>query len=429
MSRLVMVGVSHHAAPLEVRERLAVDEPTWRAYAPAGFNTVLLSTCNRVEVYAWVDGRPAGAIRSLQRSLAQAAGIDFSTVQPYLKAATGRDALVHLVRVASGLDSLVVGEEQIRGQVREALRAAERVGPLPPSLRGIFQRVGESARRIRGGTRLGKVPSIASAGISVACRLLPERLDGKVAVVLGAGVMARAAVESLLAGGARIKLLNRTPAHAERLKTQFGAAIEVDSLEALPGALAEATLVVGATASRQPVVDFEMLERALAQRADRGPLVLLDIALPRDVDPLARELNGVKLIDLDDLERLCPVDIATRHAERVHAETLAIGEADRLAEWLRHRAISPAITELRTYAETIRTSELRRSAARLRDLTPEQVAAVDALTASIVNKLMHGPTVALRDAATASRGGIGRSRSRILRVLRPTRGRTPENVS
>jgi len=426
MARLVMVGVSHHAAPLEVRERLAVDEAAWRASAPVSFSTVLLSTCNRVEVYAWVDAHPARAIRSLQRCLARAAGIELALVQPYLTASTGRDALVHLVRVTSGLDSLVVGEEQIRGQVREALRAAESVGPLPAALRGIFQRAGESARRIRGGTRLSKVPSIASAGVSVARRSLPESLDGQVALVLGAGVMARAAIESLLPAGARIriKLLNRTPAHAERLKSQFGSAIEVDSLDALAGALAEAALVVGATASRQPVVDLEMLERAVANRAGRPPLVLLDIALPRDVEPRARELDGVKLIDLDDLERLCPVDAVTRHAERAQAEALAIDEADRLAEWLRRRAVSPAIAELRTYAETIRKSELRRSAARLRDLTPEQIAAVDALTAGIVNKLMHGPTVALRDAAAANPGGLGRSRSRILRVLRPTRGRT-----
>jgi glutamyl-tRNA reductase len=236
--------------------------------------------------------------------------------------------------------------------------------------------------------------------------------------------MARAAIEALLGFGVRVKLLNRTPAHAERLKSQFGSTISIDSLDALPDALLSAALVVGATASRQPVVDLDMLERAVANRAGQLPLVLLDIALPRDVDPRARELDGVKLIDLDDLERLCPVDVATRQAERAQAEALALDEADRLAEWLRYRAVSPAIAELRTYAETIRKTELRRSAPRLRDLTPEQIAAVEALTAGIVNKLMHGPTVALRDAAAANRGDLGRSRSRILRVLRPTRGRT-----
>jgi glutamyl-tRNA reductase len=420
--RLVMVGLSHHATPLEVRERVAVDEVAWREAAPAGLGSVLVSTCNRVEVYAWVEGRPATAIRGLQRSLARAAGIELPDLLPHLKSRSGRDALVHLVRVTTGLDSLVVGEEQIRGQVREALRAAEASGPLPASLRGAFQRVGESARRIRGGTRLGKVPSIATAGVNVARRVLPVSLDGQVAVVLGAGVMARASTEALLACGAQVRVLNRTPAHAERFFGRLRPAVEIDSLDALPRALVDAVLVVGATASREPVVELAMVESALRVREKTLPLVLLDIALPRDVDPRVRQVP-VTLIDLDDLERECPVDAPTRQAEYNHAEALAIEEADRLAEWLSSRAASPDIAELRTYAETIRTSELRRSAARLRDLTPEQIAAVEALTTGIVNKLMHGPTVALR-AAAASPNGLRRSRSRILRVLRPARARS-----
>jgi glutamyl-tRNA reductase len=249
------------------------------------------------------------------------------------------------------------------------------------------------------------------------------RLDGQLAVVLGAGVMARAATEALLDRGARVKLLNRTPAHAQRLIAQLGSAVSVDSLDALRDALAEAVLLVGATASRQPLVDPDLINQVMARRQGQPALVLLDIALPRDIDPRARDLAGIHLIDLDDLERLCPVDAGTRQAEYQHAEALALAEADRLTEWLRSRAVSPAIAEIRTYAETIRMAELRRSASRLRDLTPEQRAAVEALTVGIVNKLMHGPTVALRDAA-AHPGGLPRSRSRILRVVRPARSRT-----
>ena len=422
MPRLVMVGLSHHATPVDVRERVAFDEATWRAHAPAHLATVLLSTCNRVEVYAWVDERPAAAIQTLQRCLARAAGMRPARLAPHLRCFSAREAIVHLVRVTSGLDSLVVGEEQIRGQVRDALRAAERHGPMPAQLRGIFQRAGESARRVRGGTRLGKVPSIASAGVNVAARLLPAGVQGQLTVVLGAGVMARAAAEALLAHGARVRILNRTPAHAERLIAQLGAGIESAALDTLPQALAEAVLVVGATASRAPVVDAEIVAAARAGRPN-SPLILLDIALPRDVEPTVRDLDGVTLIDLDDLERMCPVDAGTRHAEHEHAEALAIAEADRLGQWLRFRAVSPAIAELRTFAETIRQRELQRSASRLRDLTPEQIAAVDALTTGIVNKLMHGPTVALRDAATRD-GGPGRSRSHILRVLRSSQGRS-----
>jgi glutamyl-tRNA reductase len=416
MPKLFMLGVSHHAAPVEVRERLAIDEATWRAHAPATPSTILLSTCNRVEVYAWLEFRTAPTRRALLGALSRATGIGVAEIAPYLTVRAGRDALLHLVRVTSGLDSLLVGEEQIRGQVRTALRAAEDAQPLPASLRGSFQRAIESARRIRGATRLGQAPSIASAGVNVARRATPGDVRGKLAVVLGAGVMARAAAEALLASGARVRVLNRTPAHAERLMSNVRGAIEVDGLDTLPSALVDAALVVGATAARTTVVSFDDVEAAARQRS--VPLVLLDIALPRDVDARVRSLPRVCLIDLDDLERMCPVDTPTRHAEEQRAEVLAVQETDRLAEWLRSRAVSPAIAELRTYAEAIRTSELRRSATRLRDLTPEQIAAVEALTSGIVNKLLHGPTVALRQSA-------GRSRTHLLRVLRPrtTRGR------
>jgi glutamyl-tRNA reductase len=423
MGRLVMVGLSHTAAPLAVRERVAFEGPTWRECTPKGSASVLLSTCNRVEVYAWAEKRPLDVARSLQRSLASAAKIDLAELEPHLSTLSGRDALLHLVRVTSGLDSLVVGEEQIRGQVREALRAAEASGRLPPTLRGIFQRVGESARRVRGNSQLAKTPSIASAGVSVAVRGISSGIQGQLAVVLGAGVMARAAAEALARHGARIRVLNRTPAHAQRLIEQLGrsSTIESSSLEALAMALTEAALVVCATASRAPVVSHAAVKAAMPARGDR-PLVMLDVALPRDVDPSVRDVPGATLIDLDDLERLCPLDPGVRHAEHAHAEALAAAEADRLADWLRLRAVSPAIAELRTYAEAVRRSELQRSAGRLRDLSPEQIAAVEALTSGIVNKLMHGPTVALRDAA-AQRSGAGRTHSRLLRMLRPSPGR------
>ena len=401
MGKLVMVGLSHHAAPTEIRERVALEQDAWRATAPADLGTILLSTCNRVEVYAWIEDRPSTAARVLARSLAAAAGIDLRELRPYLCVRTGREALVHLVRVTSGLDSLVVGEEQIRGQVREALRAANASGLL----RGIFERVGEAARRIRGNTSLAAAPSIASAGVSVALRHVQG--DCRRAVVLGAGVMARAATEALLARGVSVTVLNRTPAHAQRV---FGhlPTVSIRPLSELASALETADVLVGATASRNHVV--------LPTHLPNRPLVILDIAMPRDVDPKVRDLPHVTLIDLDDLERMCPVDASTRNAEQQHAEALAIEEADRLLDWLRFRAAGPAIAELRTYAETVRKRELQRSAARLRDLTPEQLAAVDALTSGIVNKLMHGPTIAMRDAGA-------KSSSRILRLVRPPRGR------
>jgi glutamyl-tRNA reductase len=410
MAGLLVVGLSHHRAPIEVRERFAVDHQAWRAAAPSSLSTVLLSTCNRVEAYAWCNGRYAAAGRKLERSLAHAAGMDLADLRPYLSVLHGREALRHLVRVAAGLDSLVVGEDQIRGQIREALREAEMAQPLPAALRGVFQRAGESARRVRGGTRLGKLPSIAAAAVHVAERCVPGGLSGHTVVVLGAGVMARAAIESLLPLGARVRVVNRTLERARQL------ADDVATLAALPSALREATLVIGATASRQPIVDVETVRAAVGERAT--PLLLIDIAVPRDIDARVRDLPGAQLLDLDDLERHCPVDVSVRQAELERAEQLAIEEADRLGDWLRLRSVSPAIAELRSFGESIRVRELRRSSSRLRDLTPEQAAAVEALTAGIVNKLLHGPTVALRDATAHA------SRTRILRVLRHSSERT-----
>src|SRR5205807_10038956 len=201
MPRLLMVGLSHHAAPLDVRERVVIDEATWRLHAPDNVCTVLLSTCNRLEIYAWIDDRAQAQARLVQRRLAKAARIPLAELKPYLKTTVGAEALLHLVRVASGLDSLVVGEEQIRGQVRDALRSAEKWQALPASLRGVFHRAGESARRVRGTTRLGNHPSMAAAGVNVARRMLASPLEGELALVLGAGVMARAAAEALLEAG------------------------------------------------------------------------------------------------------------------------------------------------------------------------------------------------------------------------------------
>jgi glutamyl-tRNA reductase len=266
---------------------------------------------------------------------------------------------------------------------------------------------------VRSTTRLSKLPSIAVAAVHVARRALPQGLLGQVAVVLGAGVMARASAEALLEAGARVHVLNRTPARAEQILRHL-TAVTVGGLDQLPHSLREATLVVGATASRQPILDVATTQAAMAQRQPGRPLLVVDIAVPRDVDARVRAIPGVTLLDLDDLERECPIDSSTREAEVAQAEALAVDEASRLEQWLRVRLASPAIAELRTFGEAIRQRELARSSARLRDLTPEQAAAVEALTTGIVNKLLHGPTVALRHAPR---------RSRLLRVLQPDQGR------
>jgi glutamyl-tRNA reductase len=398
---LVMVGVSHHATSLEVRERLTLSTAAWRELAPASAPGVLLSTCNRVEVYAWASGRGRRVAGQLRRALARAADLPPAALEPHLVTKTGADATLHLVRVAAGLDSLVVGEEQIRGQVRAAFREATASTPLPAPLVGIFQRALQAARRVRVETPLGQHPSIATAGVDVALRA-PELRDrprpALGVLVLGAGVMAKSALGHLLGAGARVTLLNRTLAHAQHLADGYGEAVTVAGLDALPEHLALADLVVCGTAARRPVLDRATVEAALAARPAR-PLVLLDIAVPRDVEPAVRAVPGVRLIDLDDLERLCPVDATDRAAEARRVEASAVEEARAIDTWLRVRALAPEIVRLRTRGEQIRAEELRRAAPRLRGLSPAQLSAVDELTERIVNKLLHAPTMALRERA------------------------------
>jgi glutamyl-tRNA reductase len=322
---------------------------------------------------------------------------------PHLACAHGTEAILHLVRVAAGLDSLVVGEDQILGQVRAALREAMDSRPMPGPLIGIVERAIQAARRIRAQSPIGRHPSVATAGVDVALSVpeLRDRPRGAFRVlVIGAGVMARSALGHLTALGVPVTLLNRTVAHGKQLAQRHGPTVAATDLEALPGYLEQADLVVCATASRRPVLDRATLSSALGPRPTR-PLVVLDLGVPRNVEASARSEPGVRLLDLDDLEQLCALDGAARAAEQQRLEGRAAEEARSIDAWLRVRARAPEIVRLRARGEEVRSGELRRIAPRLWNLSPEQMGAVEELTDRIVNKLLHAPTVALRESSSA----------------------------
>jgi glutamyl-tRNA reductase len=399
---LLCVGVSHHTAPLDIRERLSLGAGQWQASAP-GMPHLLLTTCNRTELFAWDSGQGDSSWRQLSRALARAAGFTSGELTPHVFVKRGLDAMLHLVRVAAGLDSLVVGEEQILGQIRLALRVARDNGTSNAPLDGVVSRAVEASRRIRGATWLGRRPSLAAAAV-LAAQGTPELcatgLAGRRALVLGAGVMGRSAAQSLVAAGARVSVLNRTLDHAERLSRELGELVRPAALDALPLLLADASVLVAATGARRFVVESGLVRSVVVARHDASPLVLVDVGLPRNIDPAVRAIPGVRLIDLDDLERLRPNDAAGRQAELDRAEVLAVEAARSIESWLRVRAIGPAIADLRRQGEAARSLELGRAAQRLAGLTPQQRAAVDQLTEAIVNKLLHGPTIALRQTAT-----------------------------
>jgi glutamyl-tRNA reductase len=402
----VLLGVSHHTAPVEVREKLVVDRAEWQRVAPRTPAGVLLSTCNRTEVYVWSDGRVSRTTAALRSALASVSGLQVSELNQYLYIRAGRDAVLHLLRVTAGLDSLALGEDQIRGQVRDALGQARAAGPLPAPLTRVFNRVLEVVRRVRARTTIGRHPSLAAAALALAqatSHLEGNALAGELVVILGAGAMAKAMLPCLLDRGARVVVLNRTLERAEVLARVHPGAITVARLEALPELLVHAALVVCATAARAPVLTRAALSPALDRR--HGPaLVIVDLGLPRDVEQGVRALPGVRLVDMDDLERHCPTTAQQRGDSIARVEADLAAEADRIMVGLRLPAVGPAIAELRGQAEHIRQRELHRSEARLRGLTPEQRTAVDVLTERLVNKLLHGPTLAMRAAAVQPRG-------------------------
>jgi glutamyl-tRNA reductase len=405
--RLLVVGVSHHTAPLALRERLALEATAWPTLAPVGMPSLLLRTCNRIEVYAWCYGRTRTGAAKLVKALASAAGLSPAALAPHIVVRSGPEALRHAVRVAAGLDSLVVGEEQILGQLRDALRVARASGSLAGPLVGVLSQALVAGRQVRQGTAYGRHPSLAVAAIEVARHTsVDPSLAGRRAVVVGAGQMARSAAQALLRADAHVTLVNRTPQHAERVARELGGPDRVQAapLSALSRLLPAASLLVSATAARHPVVDVPTVRAAMQARAEESPpLMVLDLALPRDVEPGVREVPGVVLVDLDDLEQGCPADSAAREAGIAQAEALVVEQVERIQRWLRLRAVAPAIVELRQRGEAIREAELRRVSHRLKDLTPEQRVAVERMAESIVNKLLHAPTIALRKSATRPR--------------------------
>jgi glutamyl-tRNA reductase len=388
---------------------------------------VVLSTCNRLEVYCWTE-RPRARER-LARLLASWSGLPYARLSPYLYARTGEDAAHHLIRVAAGLDSLAVGETQVLGQVRAAWIAARRESPLGPELDSLFRRTVEAARRIRRGGAFDRHPSIAAIAVEAAAHSLGS-LERRHIAILGAGVTGQASLRAALAAGASlVTLLNRSRRRLADLSGTLRGElpegrVAFANLEALPEALATADALICATAASVPVVPAQLVAAALTRRGKR-PLVIVDVAVPRDVEPATRAMAGVRLFDLDDLAAHCALDDDARRAALERAGAIASQEAAAFAAALRLRTTVPGIAALRTRAAQVRATELRRVRGRLDGLSPRQLAIVEQLTHAIVQKLLHPPTVALRRAAGGS-ASARRARAAIVATLTdPTSLRNP----
>ena len=383
--RLSLVGISHRHAPVEVRERVALDTRESAALArelAGDGECVCLSTCNRTELYAVGEGTDEQALQALG-----SLGGDEVAALSYRLA--DHAAALHLFRVAAGLDSLVPGEGEILGQVRSAYEA----GTTGPLLNRLFHDALHAGKRARTQTTIAESPaSVSSAGAALAQQVFGE-LSGRRVLVVGAGKVGELAARSLAARGAEIAgVANRSESRGEDLARRFGA--RAVPLEALARELASVDVVVTCTGAP----GFLLGPEDVRDRRGR-PLFVIDLAVPRDVDPAVNGLDGCYLYDIDDLEAVVESSLAGRRREAERAEAIVAEEAERFRAWQASLDVVPTIASLRARAEAIRSAEL--SKAKLSD---EQREAVDSITAQIVNKLLHLPTVRMKEAAAAADG-------------------------
>jgi glutamyl-tRNA reductase len=382
MIRLVLVGTSHHHAPVELRERVALERDGAEALAArlaeGGREAVCLSTCNRTELYvAAEDGRQA------ERDAVAALAELEPDVEPALYRLHDRAAALHLFRVAAGLDSLVPGEGEILGQVR----VAHELGATGPFLDRVFRQALHAGRKVRAQTAIGESPASVSSAAAALAEQVFGSLEGRSILLLGAGKVSEQAARNLRSRGAEIVLVANS-------KTERG---EIEKH------LPEVDVVIASTNAQGLVLGADAVAAALAGRRGR-PLLLVDLAVPRDLDPAMRELDGCYLYDIDDLEEIVAETLSGRRREAERAESLVAAEAEKFHEWHASLDIVPAIASLRARAEEIREAELRRADSVLGRLDESQRRAVESVTSQIVNKLLHLPTVRLKQAAAAADG-------------------------
>jgi glutamyl-tRNA reductase len=408
---LAVLGLSHHTAPIEVRERFVfapheVASALDRLVTAADLTeAVLLSTCNRTEVYFRSEGEaepPAAAVSML----AARAGLAEAEITEYLYCHRDMQAVRHLFRVVAGLDSLILGEAQIQGQVRTAYEAAASAVASRPLIGPVLSRLFQTALgvggRIRSETLIGVgAASVPSAAVELAKKIFGS-LRGRRAVVLGAGEMGELAMECLAGEGVRnVVVANRSAERARDVAARLGA--RAASFDELPALLAETDIVAAATAAPHPVLTRELLGRALPH-GPRGPLLILDIALPRDVEPAVGEVNNVFLYDIDDLRQIVEDNLERRQGEVAAADRILGTAVDEYWAWLSALDVVPVIRALRGQVETLRQAEVERLLKKLPHLRAEEREAVEALTRQLLNKVLHQPTVRLREAAAGERG-------------------------
>ena len=399
MNHFHLIGVNHRSAPLEVRERFAISESRLPeavrrlAEYPGVDEGMIVSTCNRVELLARAHNGSLD-LRGFVRDYFQ---VDPAALEKHFYEVKEREAVRHVFRVAASLDSMVVGEPQILGQVKEAYAVARAVGAVHSQLDALVTRAFAVAKKVRTETAVGSsAVSVASVAVDLAKKIFGS-LSGKTVYLVGAGKMGELAARHLMAHGADSLLVaNRTFERAQMLAQRFsGEAVRFEQLHATAE---RADIVITSTGSPEPLFRREHGELLMARRRNR-PMFFIDIAVPRDVSAEVNKLDGLFLYDIDDLQQVVAGHLADRKREAQRAEELVELEVQRFAERLQTADVVPTIVSLQESLETIRQAEIDRVRGRLGTLTPEQELAVEALSRGIVNKILHAPIVTLKTAA------------------------------
>ncbi|MCW2922654.1 MAG: glutamyl-tRNA reductase [Thermoleophilia bacterium] len=402
---IVCVGASHQTASLASRERFALSGERGRALCealaahPDVLEVAALATCNRSELYLAAHDVEAVA-RVAVAALARLADADPEELSTMLSVRTGAVAIEHLFRVAGGIESVVTGEAQIQGQLREARETALEAGTSGPVLDRLFRRAVEIGKQARTETRIGAGrASIGSVAAELVASTRGGSLEDALVVVVGAGKMGGLAARSLAQRGAkRIDVANRSQERAAKVAAECGAEGVGMGFDEIDDELVRCDAVVSSTNAPHVVLGRERIAAAMEARGGR-PLVLVDLAVPRDIDPECGTIPGVHVFDLDDLERVVSETLEVRTDEVEAVEDLARNGATEFGQWLRAEAATPRIREMRERAERIRRAELERFMARMTHLAAEDRQRIDLLTRGIVNRMLHAPTMQLREAA------------------------------
>ncbi len=404
---LVIVGLNHKTAPIEIRERLsfpaeAIGEPLKRLVSRYGLNeAVILSTCNRVEAVGIAADVEKGAVQ-IKRFLSDYHSIPIELLNEHLYIHSGQEAATHLFRVASGLDSQVFGEPQILGQVKDSYGYAVEHGSAGAIINKLYHKVFQVAKRVRTETRIGEsAVSISFAAVELARKIFGA-LGDKSVMLIGAGEMAELAAKHLMTNGVKqLFVANRTYERAVEFAKGIGATAIM--LREFPHYLKDVDIVIASTASTSFIIRQEHISEAMRLRKFK-PMFFIDIAVPRNIDPLVNNIDGAYVYDVDDLSGVVEANLQERKKEADAAELIISEEIEKFYRWIKTIDVVPTIIALRRFADEVRKTEIEKAAGAMKNLSDDDKKVIDAMTNAIVNKILHNPIVHLKKEADKIEG-------------------------